>query len=76
MYVGGFNFDAPEAYRDVKFIGECDDVVFQLVDKLGWRVRMFVYVCVCVCVCMHVFMCVYVCIFCVYVCAGGTGCPS
>ncbi|CAN0198838.1 unnamed protein product, partial [Ectocarpus fasciculatus] len=33
----GFKFDRFDNYRDVSFLGSCDDCVFQLCDMLGWR---------------------------------------
>ena len=34
---GGFRFDAPGNMRDVKFIGDVEDGVMELVRLLGWE---------------------------------------
>ena len=33
----GFKFDRFDNYRDVAMLGECDEVVFELCNLLGWR---------------------------------------
>lgn len=33
---GGLDFDSEKKYRDVAFLGECDDLCKQLVEQLGW----------------------------------------
>jgi hypothetical protein len=35
--VGSFDFHPLYNYRDVPALGLCDEVVFSIVDKLGWR---------------------------------------
>lgn len=35
---GGFRFNLPTNYRDVKFIGDCQDGILRLVELIGWKV--------------------------------------
>lgn len=34
---GGLDLDSDKNYRDVAFLGDCDDLCEQLVDLLGWK---------------------------------------
>lgn len=33
---GGLDFDSDKNYRDVSYLGDCDDLCRQLVNQLGW----------------------------------------
>lgn len=37
MGIGGMDFDSEKAYRDVVFLGSCDDGCLALAEMLGWK---------------------------------------
>ncbi|MGH0184203.1 UNVERIFIED_CONTAM: hypothetical protein FKN15_014229 [Acipenser sinensis] len=37
MGIGGMDFDSEKAYRDVVFVGSCDDGCLALAEILGWK---------------------------------------
>jgi hypothetical protein len=39
--LGGLQFDSPDNIRDVALLGNCDDGVQTIADKLGWGVSVF-----------------------------------
>lgn len=34
---GGMDFDSKDKYRDVLWLGDCDDGCLQFADKMGWK---------------------------------------
>lgn len=34
---GGLDLDSDKNVRDVAFLGDCDDLVQQMAEKLGWK---------------------------------------
>lgn len=43
IYGGSFNFDAKKNKRDFALIGDCDDGILKIADKLGFKVRFYLF---------------------------------